>query len=247
MKTKFFSPILILLMITMSIKIWMLTTKIETESGHSSESSVHSVLINTAFAVDQNQSTKTVTEDKYTEFLDRDEAVHATEKQNDTEQNQSNKPQVQIQNQEMLLLQSSNMSNAELKLLQELSQRRQELDKNQEELRVRERVLKATENKIDQKIVELQDLQTKLTAVMKQYNEKELNKIKSLVKIYENMKPQRAAQIFNELEMPILLQVVSNMKEIKVAPIIANMNPLKARDLSIELAKQKTITASTDG
>ena len=76
---------------------------------------------------------------------------------------------------------------------------------------------------------------------MKQYDNKEHSKILSLVKIYENMKPRDAAKIFDELEMPVLLQVVSNMKEIKVAPVIASMNPARARDLSIELARSKTI------
>ena len=36
-------------------------------------------------------------------------------------------------------------------------------------------------------------------------------------------------------------KVVSNMKEVKVAPIIAGMEPTKARDLSIELAKQNPL------
>ena len=77
--------------------------------------------------------------------------------------------------------------------------------------------------------------------LMKQYSQKENSKILSLVKIYETMKPKDAAKIFNELEMPVLLKVVSNMKEVKVAPVIASMDPVKARDLSIELAKQKPI------
>ena len=136
---------------------------------------------------------------------------------------------------------SLNLDNSEVKLLKELSKRREELDKNQEDLTVREQVLKATENKIDQKMTELKSLQIQVEAVMKQYDNKEHSKILSLVKIYENMKPRDAAKIFDELEMPVLLQVVSNMKEIKVAPVIASMNPARARDLSIELARSKTI------
>ena len=62
-----------------------------------------------------------------------------------------------------------------------------------------------------------------------------------LVTIYETMKPKDAAKIFNELEMPVLLKVVSNMKEVKVAPVIASMDPAKARELSIELSRQKPI------
>jgi flagellar motility protein MotE (MotC chaperone) len=133
------------------------------------------------------------------------------------------------------------MTKAEMDLLKELSKRRQKLEEENKDLAVREQLLNATENKIDQKVSELKDLKTKLEDLMKQYNQKENGKILSLVKIYENMKPKDAAKIFDELEMPVLLKVAGNMKEIKVAPIIAGMNPVKARELSIELAKQKPL------
>jgi len=76
---------------------------------------------------------------------------------------------------------------------------------------------------------------------MAQYNEKENMKIASLVKIYENMKPKDAAKIFEELDMPILLQVVNVMKESKVAPILSAMDPVKAKEISTEFANQKRL------
>ena len=91
------------------------------------------------------------------------------------------------------------------------------------------------------KVSELKGLQSQLETLMKQFDQKENSKILSVVKIYEIMKPKDAANIFNELEMPVLIKVVSNMKEVKVAPIIAGMEPTKARDLSIELAKQNPL------
>ncbi|CAN0604528.1 unnamed protein product, partial [Ectocarpus sp. 12 AP-2014] len=114
----------------------------------------------------------------------------------------------------------NNLTRSEMELLKELSKRRETLDKEKADLNVREQVLKATENKIDKKVSELKTLQTQLEELMKQYEQKENSKILSLVKIYEAMKPKDAAKIFNELEMPVLLKVVSNMKEIKVAPVI---------------------------
>ena len=135
----------------------------------------------------------------------------------------------------------NNLTRSEIDLLKELSKRREALDKEKTDLNVREQVLKATENKIDKKVLELKKLQTQLEDLMKQYEQKENSKILSLVKIYETMKPKDAAKIFNELEMPVLLKVVSNMKEVKVAPVIASMDPAKARDLSIELSRQKPI------
>ena len=63
--------------------------------------------------------------------------------------------------------------------------------------------------------------------------------IKSLVKIYEGMKPDEAAAIFNELDMPILLDVIGKMSERKVALVLANMNPKRARDVTQELADKR--------
>ena len=42
-------------------------------------------------------------------------------------------------------------------------------------------------------------------------------------------------------DMPMLIQIVTRMKEIRVAPIIATMNPSKAIELSIELSKQRSL------
>ena len=133
------------------------------------------------------------------------------------------------------------MTRSEMELLKELAKRREKLEKDKKDLSVREQVLKATENKIDQKVIDLKSLQSQLEDLMKQYEQKENSKILSLVKIYETMKPKDAAKIFNELEMPVLLKVVSNMKEVRVAPVIASMDTVKARELSIELSRQKPL------
>src|SRR3954451_22667425 len=61
-----------------------------------------------------------------------------------------------------------------------------------------------------------------------------------LVRLYETMKPRDAATIFNELQMPILLQVLDRMKDAKAAAVLAAMNPDKARDVTAELAKLRT-------
>ena len=55
----------------------------------------------------------------------------------------------------------------------------------------------------------------------------------SLVKIYKTTKPKDAAKIFNELEMPVLLKVVSNIKKVNFAPVTTSMDLVKARELSI--------------
>jgi flagellar motility protein MotE (MotC chaperone) len=65
-----------------------------------------------------------------------------------------------------------------------------------------------------------------------------------LVKLYESMKPRDAATIFNDLEMPVLLGVVDRMKDRTAAPILAAMQPEKARELTIKLATLRTKRAA---
>ena len=71
--------------------------------------------------------------------------------------------------------------------------------------------------------------------------------MRSLVKIYENMKPKDAARIFEELEMATLLPVVERMGERRLAPVMADMNPAKARKITEELARLRQLTIGPSG
>ncbi|MFZ4124830.1 MAG: magnesium transporter MgtE N-terminal domain-containing protein [Rickettsiales bacterium] len=136
-------------------------------------------------------------------------------------------------------------TDVELDILQNLSKRREELDAREEELTLKQTVLAATEERINDKVREMKKLQEDLDKVLKLYNEKQEGEIKGLVKIYEAMKPGDAAAIFNELEMPILLDVIDKMSERKVAPILAGMDTKRARDVTQELAELRKIRAQT--
>jgi flagellar motility protein MotE (MotC chaperone) len=129
----------------------------------------------------------------------------------------------------------------ELELLQSLSKRRTELDTREQSLDDREAVNAATEKRIDDKLAELKQLQATIEGLVKQHDTDQEAQMKSLVKIYENMKPKDAAQIFEDLEMDVLLDVVEGMKERKVAPILALMNPAKAQEVTLELAQRRDL------
>ena len=128
---------------------------------------------------------------------------------------------------------------AEIDLLQRLADRRVELETWRKDIEMRERLLKATEKRLDKKVAELNVIQQTIKGLLKQYDKEQEAKLKSLVKIYENMKPKNAAVIFGELEMPILLDVVERMREARVAPILARMNPKKAKRVTTELALRR--------
>ena len=132
------------------------------------------------------------------------------------------------------------VDDAERKVLLDLRQRRQELDARDAALATRESVLAAAEQKLASRIGELQALQTKLEALDSARKQREDTGWQGLVKLYEMMKPRDAATIFNDLDMPVLLQVVDRMKEAKAAPVLAAMQPDKARDLTAKLAQMRT-------
>ncbi len=134
-------------------------------------------------------------------------------------------------------------SQAEIDLLQKLADRRVKLDKWAQELDMREGLLKAAEQRIDRKVGELRQIQTKIQGMLRLYDEEQENKLKSLVKIYETMKPKDAARIFMQLDMPVLLDVIERMREAKAAAILANMSPEKAKNVTDELAARRKIGA----
>lgn len=129
----------------------------------------------------------------------------------------------------------------ELDILQSLSSRREEIEQWAEEVQVREQVLEATEIRIDDKLEKMQALKAEVETLLKEYKKEEQTELRSLVKIYESMKPKDAARIFDELDMDILLDVVDLMSERKAAPILAGMDPKRAKDLTVELAERRRL------
>jgi flagellar motility protein MotE (MotC chaperone) len=132
-------------------------------------------------------------------------------------------------------------SQTEIDILQSLGKRRDEIEQHAKSIDLRENVLKATEQNIEKKLAEMRDLKKSIEDLLLQYDAKEQEKIKSLVKIYQNMKPKDAARIFEELEMDVLLPVVSKMDEKKISPILAAMNPKKAQEVTVQLSEQKKL------
>jgi flagellar motility protein MotE (MotC chaperone) len=138
----------------------------------------------------------------------------------------------------------TNLSSAEVELLQTLSTRRADLDQRAQAVEQREALLKVGEDRLNQKLAELNALKAdieKLLSIRKSKEEQELN---NLVNIYSAMKPREAAAIFDGLDMPVLLDVVEKMKEQKVAPIFAAMNPRRAQEVTTRLAERRKLPPS---
>ncbi len=129
----------------------------------------------------------------------------------------------------------------------DLMERRQMIEQKEKQLDQREALLKAGTEEINKKVEELTAIRNEIQSLLKKQNAEEEANTSKLVKIYEGMKPKDAAKIFNQLDMDVLLSVVTKMSERKVSPIIALMDPQKARSLTLFLAEQNKLpgTGST--
>lgn len=132
-------------------------------------------------------------------------------------------------------------ANVRMEMFDDLASRRKGLEKREKELMTREALLRAAEQEIDRKYQELSGLRKEIEGLLEQQSAEEKARIASLVKIYEGMKPKDAARIFDTLDLDILVAVMSEMSERKLSPVLAAMNPERARTITIMLAEQKKL------
>jgi len=132
----------------------------------------------------------------------------------------------------------ADVSPAEMEVLKQLSDRRAQIDKRAKDLDTREALIRVAEQRVDQKIKEMETLRLQLQSMINQVSEAQAAQVENLVKIYETMKPEEAARIFETLDMPVLLSVIQRMKPAHTAPILAKMAPEKAKEITVALTKQ---------
>lgn len=133
------------------------------------------------------------------------------------------------------------LSDVKFEMFGDLSERRKKLDERERGIQTREALLKAAENELDKKLQELTRLKTEIEGLLDQQTEEEEKRIQSLVKIYEGMKPKDAARIFDTLDINVLVSVITKMSERKIAPVLAAMNPERARTVTIMMAEQNQL------
>ncbi len=138
------------------------------------------------------------------------------------------------------------VSEEERRLLQDLRTRRQELEARERTLTQREGVLNAAEQRVVSRANDLAALQAKLEQLDKMRAERDDANWAGLVRTYEAMKPRDAAAIFNDMDMPVLLQITDRMKETKAALVLAAMQPDRARLVTAQLAAKRSRTTSLD-
>jgi flagellar motility protein MotE (MotC chaperone) len=136
-------------------------------------------------------------------------------------------------------------SPGERAVLERLQTRRQELDTRNRELEMRENLLKVAEKRLEAKVSELRNTESRVSTAMGTRDKVEAERFKSIVTMYENMKSKDAARIFDRLDMKILVDVSTQMNPRKMSEILGQMSPDAAERLTVELANRASAQPKT--
>lgn len=123
------------------------------------------------------------------------------------------------------------------RLAAELGGYRAALAERERLLVAREAVLATLEGRVVEQIQRLERASAELRRGIGEATAEERARIAQLVKVYEAMKAKNAAAIFDPMPLELLLPIVRGMRETKVAAVVAEMDPAKARALTVELAR----------
>jgi len=138
-------------------------------------------------------------------------------------------------------------SAGERAILESLQGRREQLDARSRELDMRENLLKAAEKRVEAKVNELKELEARVKNAMGSRDQAEEKRFKTVISMYETMKPKDAARIFDRLDMKILVDVSSHMSPRNMSEILSNMTPETAERLTVELANRARAESGAQG
>lgn len=126
---------------------------------------------------------------------------------------------------------------SEALILQRLAERRAELDAFANELETRLAVVEAAEIRIEERMTELSAMEAEINALVDARDSAEAEQFAAIVAMYESMRANDAATIFNDLDRDVLVSVGREMSPRKLGPIMAEMEPSKAQELTVLLAQ----------
>jgi flagellar motility protein MotE (MotC chaperone) len=134
------------------------------------------------------------------------------------------------------LVGADGVSVTEQQLLERLTARRNELQAYEDDLALRASIVDAAEKRIEERTATLEALEAQISSLVDQREQLETGQFAGIVAMYETMKPKDAANIFNNLEMEVLLRVAKTMSPRKMAPIMAEMDAARAQELTVQMA-----------
>lgn len=136
------------------------------------------------------------------------------------------------------------LSSNELQFLQSLGVRRSQIETLEKNVDAQQALLLAAEGKVDAKIATLRGLIADMQKLLGEADAKQKEDTARLVKIYEGMKPDAAAQALTVMNDDVRLDIAAGMKERNLSAILNRMQPAAARTLTEKLAQRYAAAAA---
>jgi flagellar motility protein MotE (MotC chaperone) len=130
------------------------------------------------------------------------------------------------------------VSASERAILERLQARRQELEARAREIDIRESLLKAAEKRVESRVEELKGVESRISTASGQKSEADAARFKGIITMYEGMKPKDAAKVFDRLEMPVLIEIATQIAPRKMSDILGLMQTEAAERLTVEMARR---------
>jgi flagellar motility protein MotE (MotC chaperone) len=152
------------------------------------------------------------------------------------------RPAAEPANSERLLV----LSVEDIPVLQSMQERQAHLEEREQQLARREEELRLLHQRIEEKLALLSVLRKEVGALMEEKEAFEEKRFEHLVKVYEGMKPEEAALLFERLNEDTAVKMLFRMKEKKVGQILGFIKPEVAVKLSERLAAQQQKEPTAD-
>lgn len=137
-------------------------------------------------------------------------------------------------------------SAAERVILEKLGERRQQLDERLKEIELREQLLQSAEKMLQERLGELKESESRVASSVQAREQTEQSQMKSLVVMYEAMKPREAARVFERMEARMLATLAQQMNPRKLSEVLAQMTPDAAEKLTAALIRRMPAGAEGD-
>lgn len=124
----------------------------------------------------------------------------------------------------------------EVSVLLDLDKQRIEMNRREQALELREKLVDLMEQRLNSRVAELKTLQADLERLMGNVSGKDDKDLDQLATIYGNMKPAVAAGVLNRLDNLIVLDVITRMPPKKSGKLMEAIDPAKARVISEMMA-----------
>lgn len=122
------------------------------------------------------------------------------------------------------------------RVFNDLAAERDRIQQEREDLNTLRQAAAAQQLLLSQEREQLQALIAQLETRQKEYAAEREQSAAKLAKMYEAMKPAQAAPIISALDLDIILDIMSRMKERPAAKILANMDAALAAQVSTRMS-----------